>query len=124
MDKYILQEGDVIYEPDLIKWAQWFETADRNIALTHIGDAVVSTVFLGVDHSFYFVFENGRPHNPHPILFETMIFGGEQNGYQERYHTLEDAMLGHEKAKILARPRTLRGIAAYWKAAILRRMGF
>ena len=49
----------------------------------------VSTVFLGLDHSF----GGGTP-----ILFETMIFGGEYDDYQERYHTLEEAQVGHEKA--------------------------
>lgn len=42
-----------------------------------IGDIYVSTVFLGLDHSF------GSFGECKPVLFETMIFGGEHDQYQE-----------------------------------------
>ncbi len=48
----------------------------------------VSTVFLNIDHG------DGIGD---PILFETMVFGGEYDGYQERYCTYDEAILGHEK---------------------------
>jgi hypothetical protein len=92
---YILKDGVPVLEPDLLTWASWFEDRDkRRIALTEIGDAKVSTVFLGIDHSF----GGGAP-----VLFETMIFGGEHDEYQERYHTLEEAMIGHERAVSLVK---------------------
>jgi hypothetical protein len=50
---------------------------------------VVSTVFLGLDHSF-----GGGP----PLLWETMIFGGKHNDYQTRYTTYDEARLGHDLA--------------------------
>lgn len=49
----------------------------------------VSTVFLWLDHGW-----GGGP----PILFETMIFGGEHDGYQDRYCTHEEVLEGHAKA--------------------------
>ena len=52
-------------------------------------DVSVSTVFLYMDHSF----SGGIP-----ILFETMIFGGLHDGYQERYINWEDSERGHSKA--------------------------
>jgi len=33
-----------------------------------------------------------------PLLFETMIFGGEHDDYQERYSTYEEALEGHQRA--------------------------
>lgn len=89
-DKYVLdEEGNAITEPDLLKWAAWFETAERRIALDTLPSGIkVSTVFLGLDHSF-----NGPPQ-----LYETMIFGGEQDQYQERYSTRDEALAGHKKA--------------------------
>ena len=59
----------------------------------HVGDDTVegiriSTVFLGIDHSFGGV----------PILFETMIFGGVHDDYQERYCTWIEALAGHKRA--------------------------
>ena len=54
------------------------------------GGIWVSTVFLGLDHSY-------NPDGP-PILFETMIFGGPHNEYQERYSTWDEAIEGHERA--------------------------
>ena len=47
---------------------------------------MVSTVFLGLDHAF----DGGTP-----LLFETMIFGGEHDEYQERYATWDEAEAGH-----------------------------
>ena len=44
---------------------------------------------MGLDHAFM-----GGP----PLLFETMIFGGEHDQFQERYSTWEEAMAGHKKA--------------------------
>lgn len=74
---------------DLMTWAKWFETADRHIGNDHIGDVRVSTVFLGIDHNF----GDGEP-----LLFETMIFGGKHNEYQDRCSTYDQAVRMHEKA--------------------------
>lgn len=52
-------------------------------------DVDVSTVFLCLDHSF-------SKEGP-PLLFETMIFGGPYDSYQERYHTYKEALEGHNK---------------------------
>jgi len=86
---YILVDGEPVPTSDLFTWGEWFETADRNVAKTEIGETLVSTVFLGLDHSF----GNGSI----PILFETLVFGGGLDGMMDRYATLEDAMLGHER---------------------------
>lgn len=58
------------------------------VAWTSVGDVVISTVFLGMDHSFGM----GGP----PILFETMVFGGLLDKEQERYSTREEAKAGHK----------------------------
>src|SRR5690349_6691621 len=87
MMHYILQGKNAIEEPDLIVWAQWFQSANRTVKKTQVSAGVeVSTVFLGLDHSF----GNGEP-----ILFETMIFGGERDGFCERCTTYENAENGH-----------------------------
>jgi hypothetical protein len=86
-------EGEPVPEPDLLTWAKWFEKANRHVAKDKVGDASVSTVFLGLDHAF-----GDRP----PVLWETMIFGGPHDGYQERYTSRADAILGHAKAVALA----------------------
>jgi hypothetical protein len=96
-DKYILDgRGRPKAEPDLLAWARWFETADRIVCKTkNDGGPTVSTVFLGMNHNW----GNGPP-----LLFETMIFGGEHDEYQERYATREEAIEGHERAVALAYP--------------------
>lgn len=93
-DKYILDDkGLPVEEPDMLVWARWFETMgkQRIVAHTTIGDDVyVSTVFLGLDHSF------GA--GPSPVLWETMVFGGPHDQYQKRYCSREEAERGHQKA--------------------------
>lgn len=93
--KYIL-EGHEPKETDLMTWAKWFSDREKSIVKqTYIpkdGDPkgiMVSTVFLGIDHQY----GEGEP-----LLFETMIFGINDNEYQERYSTWEEAEAGHEKA--------------------------
>lgn len=95
-DKYILDtNGNPVLELDLLKWACWYEKADRRIALTEIGDIHISTVFLGLDHNFEWIFGDGEYK---PILYETMIFwpGHELDNDQARYSTREEALAGHE----------------------------
>ena len=87
---YILNEaGDPELCDEILRWAAWFETsADaRRVAGTDVGTARVSTVFLGIDHAF-----GDGP----PILYETMVFGGPMDQTQDRYHTKEEALAGHE----------------------------
>jgi hypothetical protein len=57
--------------------------------LGKLGD--VSTVWLGLDHRF-----GSGP----PLIFETMVFGGPEDQYQERYSTAEQARQGHEAVVI------------------------
>jgi hypothetical protein len=67
MKHYILlPDRTVAQVPDLMEWATWFETADRDVAKTETELHIISTVFLGLDHSF----SRKGP----PILFETMVF--------------------------------------------------
>ena len=89
---YILKDKQII-ETDLMSWAEWFETAkkDRIIQQETLANGNrVSTVFLGIDHSF--------GEGP-PLLFETMMFPKE--GYNEldmdRYSTYEEAEEGHKR---------------------------
>jgi hypothetical protein len=93
--RYILDaEGNPVPEPDLLTWGKWLETADRQLAKDQLPNGVtVSTVFLGLDHSFF-----GGP----PMLWESMIFGGPEDQYQERYASREEALAGHARAVLLA----------------------
>lgn len=95
--RYILVHGEPQVCEDLHTWALWFEQAnyERIVAQNEIGDVSVSTVFLGLDHSF-----GGAT----PLLFETMIFNGPHDGYQERYATKAEALEGHAKALALVKP--------------------
>jgi len=74
------------------EWADWFEHADnRLLTQTQVRQARISTVFLGIDHSF------DTAENAPPILFETMIFGGAYDQFQWRYTSAEEALIDHEK---------------------------
>lgn len=86
--KYILIGHEAVPEPDLFKWAEWFETADRQVRDTFRDDVRVSTVFLGLDHNH---FGNGPPE-----LFETMVFVNGRGDDCEHYATWAEAEAGHE----------------------------
>ncbi len=88
-DRYILKDKEPVECHSLMEWAKWFENADRIVKQEEIGDVKVSTVFLGLDHSF----GNGVP-----LLFETMIFGGKYDQYQDRCYSWDEAEEMHRHA--------------------------
>lgn len=90
-DTYTLDEnGIAVEEPDRSAWGRWMQQPDqRFVAQANVQHVLVSTVFLGLDHSF-----GDGP----PLLFETMIFGGKHDQYQERYSTRTEALMGHMRA--------------------------
>lgn len=96
---YILDDGgDPVPVESTLEWSKWFETADRSVANTYVGEARVSTVFLGLDHNF----GEGEP-----VLWGTIIFGGNHDGYKERYSSKTAAMEGHNRAVSLAKETAL-----------------
>jgi len=82
---YILKDGNPFPITDVVEWGLWYENADRHIAQNNFDGVEISTVFLALDHGW----------NGPPILYETMIFGGKHDQYQERYETVEQALRGH-----------------------------
>lgn len=92
---YVLDEqGNPRPERDLLAWAQWFETAERHVALTRFAWGEVSTVFLGLDHSFA-LDSMADPLGYRPVLWETMVFGGKLDGEMNHYRSREAALKGH-----------------------------
>lgn len=91
MKKYILDEsGTPVLEENTVKWAVWFETADRKVRHETIGDSTISTVFLGLDNSW--------SDHREPILWETMVFDGVHDGEQDRCSgNRNDAIAMHER---------------------------
>lgn len=90
------EQGQIVPCWDVLEWGEHMEYADRKVALTTIGRVNISTVFLGLDHSW-----EGPPR-----LFETMAWitvpdngtnhGREWLDGQMRYSTIEAAREGHE----------------------------
>ncbi len=83
----------------MMEWASSFDKVNRQVKETTVShysrkwllfrtgwSAYVSTVWLGLDHRF----GNGPP-----LIFESMVFGGPYDQYQERYSTEEEALAGH-----------------------------
>jgi hypothetical protein len=91
---YIL-EGKTTKQTDFLTWAMWYERADRTVARTEINNIIVSTVFFGLDFSL------GDENVP--MLFETMILGGELDGSKVRCSTWEQAEQLHERYVAMVR---------------------
>lgn len=104
---YILNGHEPVEVSDVLEWARWFESADRRVASTAIGNAFVSTVFLGLDHNHRRMMYGGGDEWGPPILFETMVFGKWNpalDGLQMRYATWDEAVAGHaEIVKVILR---------------------
>ena len=91
---YLLDENKMPYKVDFREGLKVYD--DINMKVTkqdNFDGARVSTVFLGLDYGY------GDRDSPdyQPILWETMVFGGEYDEYQERYTSHEEALKGHER---------------------------
>lgn len=72
--------------PYIVGLEEWnLSNGDKFVGRDFFGDVLVSTVFLGMDHGF-----GGTP-----LLFETMVFGGEFDGWCMRWSTWDEAESGH-----------------------------
>lgn len=91
---YILDNNNKPVAKPFLEASQWLKDNDnrRIVKRDEIGGILVSTVFLGLDHAW---------DSDIPVLWETMIFGGEHDQYQERYTSYEDALEGHKKVLTL-----------------------
>jgi hypothetical protein len=79
------REGNSI---SMEQWMLLFE--DRRYQIlkqTQIGSLRVSTVWLGIDHDLF---------GYEPLIFETMIFGSEEDE-QWRYATEQEALAHHDE---------------------------
>jgi hypothetical protein len=85
MSTLLLEPRNYLPRIDAI-WAEWFERAERRIALDEVAGAVISTVFLGVNHQW-----GDGP----PLVFETLVSGGQLDGEMDRYSTWDEAAAGH-----------------------------
>lgn len=88
--RYFILHGRVAEPVDMLTWAKWSHSNPdaTRVALSQVGLFRVSTVFLGLDHSF------GRSGTP--LIFETMIFGEPFDNYFWRCGTYDEAEVIHE----------------------------
>jgi hypothetical protein len=71
-----------------LEYLDLFENDEyRVVDVDQHGDTTVSTIWLGIDHSFGTSLQ--------PLIFETMISGGDEHGYIRRYATEDAARCGH-----------------------------
>ena len=101
MNKSPYYKLDEVGEPvpceDILEWAAWFAQNHeaRVVVKTELpSGTTVSTVFLGIDHGF----RGGEP-----VLWETMMFGGDYDLACDRYRSRRDAIVGHEMWVLVAK---------------------
>lgn len=82
-DHYYILDGHTAKPASLHEWAHWLESAQRHICIVEVGNSTISTVFLGLDHQY-----GDGP----PLLFETLVFGGDLDGHMLRCSTWDEAV--------------------------------
>lgn len=117
-DQYVmLPDGSVrlpVDMPDYLWWRAWghLYLGYYQVGDTRVDDARISTIFLGLDHDhgvnwiWNFRDIDAPPIKPpyyEPLIFETMIFGGEYDHFQRRYRSRDAARIGHADAVDWAR---------------------
>lgn len=90
---YVLDaEGCPVPCRDIPTWDDMMEQRRNVVAQTTIADVRVSTVFIGLDYNL----TGNDDDDPRPILWETLVSGGEYDQDIVRYRTLADARAGHD----------------------------
>ena len=85
---YLLNENNEPYQVDLVNMDFEKLESQKIVKTYEFDDILVSTVFLGLKHGVL----DGKP-----VLFETMIFGGEHSDIQWRYTSYDDAVASHNR---------------------------
>lgn len=114
--KFYKRDGSVVMG-GVKEWAAAFENDDRTVELTNLWwGAIVSTVFLGINHRF-----GDGP----PLIFETTVFPPWARGsdlFMDRYSTEAEAKRGHDKAvRHWRNPFFLAFIVAWSAMRVVRR---
>lgn len=95
MSNYYDPDGNPITSQE---WSEMFkdvrlqQVAQDRVTDSEGRDVSISTVWLGLDHSFG---------HGDPLIFETMIFGGSHDQDMWRYSTRAEAIAGHADAIML-----------------------
>lgn len=91
---------------DLLLLRELWDHEKRRVARDEVDGVSVSTVFLPLDHGWgWYPDEVGEepPGDYRPLIFETMVFGGDLDGEEWRYATEEEAVEGHRRVVELVR---------------------
>lgn len=84
---YVLDENHEPVPATMMAWARFFEDRDKcRVARDEIDGVVISTVFLGLNHQWI---------DGPPLIFETMIFGGQHDDWMQRTSTWAEAEETH-----------------------------
>lgn len=96
MENYVLDDQNNAVPVSFEEWLHHPRHHVRVAATGEEGDGkvFVSTMFLGLNHRYH----GDGP----PLVFETMIFGGEHDQWQERCSTWAEAEAMHARACQLA----------------------
>lgn len=108
---YIEENGVPVACPDLYKWCEYQQNADRTVARSELQQGYVSSVFLGMNHNYR--------RDDTPILYETMIFGSPVFcDLVSRFRTRQECFAYHQQFAPLAERLT----HMYQKGASWRRI--
>lgn len=90
---YILVDKEVV-EPDTpTQYWDFITSRDRVLRQDRIRDSWVSTIFLGIDMRL----EPEDDSDPRPLVFETRIMGGPNDGFANLSRSYDDALETHHK---------------------------
>ena len=90
---------DLDGEPiSVLEWEVLFEDFEgRQIAYTDVGEVRISTVWFGINYRFE---DEGAP-----LIFESMVFGGEFDQTCDRYPNRHAALAGHDQLVTMVQSR-------------------
>lgn len=86
---FILDENDNVVEvDDPNEWARWHRSNHISVGNSCIGDSLITTNFVGRAE-----WTKSGP----PLLFHTIITGGDHHGYKKSCATMAEAIEQHRK---------------------------
>lgn len=88
---YILKNRVPVPVTNISDWLEWISSniTQGTVAKSNFNSIKIATVFLGIDIDSSL---------DSPMLFETLILGGQNCGYSRKYATWKEAEDGHRRA--------------------------
>ncbi|MEH1796438.1 hypothetical protein [Nostoc sp.] len=92
LNYYKLEGQTPVAVESFMEWSLWIISAQTTVMINELRQSIISTRFVGIDLN-----PGSSNSNSQPMVFETLVMGGELDGKRNFYPTWDEVIEGHLK---------------------------